>query len=288
MFSDGTRLSERVAIVVVKNTEIPFDLPDPEPVARTLRRAYASILPTAEATQVSTRKHTGKRMHAHALVDRVRESSTKCGTELTIPQAARLLGIEQDTCRRLDRDAHRLVVPAGRRWCRRASRTLGARSYERFFSGFAARSAASRTRNPSRVRGSISARSPATASPRLVGPIYATTHVVRPRRSASACSSRQRPSEGTICVAVVKQRHIDFAAAIARTAASSAHDLRSAHDKPARASRGRLVPQSAARSRVRRLLRTAIACVDEKSCRFSSSTDSTSRRCSAPARSAMA
>jgi hypothetical protein len=39
-------------------------------------------------------------MHAHALVDRVRgEFNEMPGLQLTIPQAARLLGIEQDACR---------------------------------------------------------------------------------------------------------------------------------------------------------------------------------------------
>ncbi|HEY9462309.1 MAG TPA: hypothetical protein VIR54_04425 [Vicinamibacterales bacterium] len=39
-------------------------------------------------------------MHARALVDRVRgEFNEMPGLQLTIPQAARLLGIEHDTCR---------------------------------------------------------------------------------------------------------------------------------------------------------------------------------------------
>jgi len=39
-------------------------------------------------------------MHAHALVDRVRgEFNEMPGLQLTIPQAARLLGIEKDACR---------------------------------------------------------------------------------------------------------------------------------------------------------------------------------------------
>jgi hypothetical protein len=41
-------------------------------------------------------------MHARALVDRVRgEFNEMPGLQLTIPQAARLLGIEQDACRDL-------------------------------------------------------------------------------------------------------------------------------------------------------------------------------------------
>jgi hypothetical protein len=39
-------------------------------------------------------------MHARALVDRVRgEFNEMPGLQLTIPQAARLLGIEQEACR---------------------------------------------------------------------------------------------------------------------------------------------------------------------------------------------
>jgi hypothetical protein len=39
-------------------------------------------------------------MHARALVDRVRgEFNEMPGLQLTIPQAARLLGLEHDTCR---------------------------------------------------------------------------------------------------------------------------------------------------------------------------------------------
>ena len=39
-------------------------------------------------------------MHVHALVDRVRgEFNEMPGLQLTVPQAARLLGIEQNACR---------------------------------------------------------------------------------------------------------------------------------------------------------------------------------------------
>ncbi len=39
-------------------------------------------------------------MHAHALVERVRgEFNEMPGLQLTVPQAARLLGIEQEACR---------------------------------------------------------------------------------------------------------------------------------------------------------------------------------------------
>jgi hypothetical protein len=39
-------------------------------------------------------------MHAHALVDRVRGEFTEMpGLQLTVPQAARLLGIEQEACK---------------------------------------------------------------------------------------------------------------------------------------------------------------------------------------------
>lgn len=39
-------------------------------------------------------------MHAHALVDRVRgEFNEMPGLQLTVPQAARLLGIEQEACK---------------------------------------------------------------------------------------------------------------------------------------------------------------------------------------------
>jgi hypothetical protein len=39
-------------------------------------------------------------MHARALVDRVRgEFNEMPGLQLTLPQAARLLGLEQDACR---------------------------------------------------------------------------------------------------------------------------------------------------------------------------------------------
>jgi len=39
-------------------------------------------------------------MHARALIDRVRgEFNEMPGLQLTVPQAARLLGIEQETCR---------------------------------------------------------------------------------------------------------------------------------------------------------------------------------------------
>ena len=41
-------------------------------------------------------------MHARALVDRVRgEFNEMPGLQLTIPQAARLLGIEPEACRRV-------------------------------------------------------------------------------------------------------------------------------------------------------------------------------------------
>lgn len=41
-------------------------------------------------------------MHAHALVDRVRgEFNEMPGLQLTVPQAARLLGIEHEACRDL-------------------------------------------------------------------------------------------------------------------------------------------------------------------------------------------
>ena len=41
-------------------------------------------------------------MHARALVDRVRgEFNEMPGLQLTIPQAARLLGIEQEACRKV-------------------------------------------------------------------------------------------------------------------------------------------------------------------------------------------
>jgi hypothetical protein len=43
---------------------------------------------------------SGMNMHAHALVDRVRgEFNEMPGLQLTVPQAARLLGIEQETCK---------------------------------------------------------------------------------------------------------------------------------------------------------------------------------------------
>jgi hypothetical protein len=56
-------------------------------------------LPKDGTTQYIFQKGTNV-MHARALVDRVRgEFNEMPGLQLTIPQAARLLGIEHDKCR---------------------------------------------------------------------------------------------------------------------------------------------------------------------------------------------
>jgi hypothetical protein len=65
-------------------------------------RPLAEIPADLDLSQTVLAAHlllSDRNMHAHALVERVRgEFNEMPGLQLTVPQAARLLGIEQETC----------------------------------------------------------------------------------------------------------------------------------------------------------------------------------------------